>query len=200
MLDVGGMSGRDPMEDFRVINRELALYSDKMADLPQVVALNKMDIAADPEGIDRIQKALEEEGHTVFRTAAATRQGLEPLLYHVWDRLEAARANQPPAHPYDVTVIKAGKTENVRDWEISRDFEGVWVVQGKGFERLVAMTDLNNEHAVSRLQRSLERAGVHRKLKEAGCQDGDTVRIGSSEFDFEDEDIEREMTGRRRRR
>ena len=62
------------------------------------------------------------------------------------------------------------------------------------------MTDLNNDHAVTRLQRSLERAGVNRKLKEQGCQDGDTVRIGTSEFNFEDEDIEREDYGRRRRR
>jgi GTPase len=199
MLDVSGMSGRDPLEDFRVINRELALYSENMAELPQVVALNKMDIVSDMAAVDTLESTLKAEGHKVFRISAATRQGLEPLLYYVWDRLEEARRAEAAAPKSDLTVIRAPKDEDTRHWEIERDPDGVWSVHGKGFERLVAMTDLNNEHAVSRLQRSLERAGVHRKLREMGCQDGDTVRIGKAEFNFDDEDVEREEMGRRRR-
>jgi GTP-binding protein len=199
MLDVSGMSGRDPLEDFRIINRELALYSEKMAVLPQVVALNKMDVVTDLAAVDALQATLEGEGHRVFRISAATRQGLEPLLYYVWDRLQEARRAEPEPAASDLTVVKAGRDEDTRHWEIARDPDGVWVVQGRGFERLVAMTDLNNEYAVSRLQRTLERAGVHRKLRELGCRDGETVRIGKAEFDFQDEDIEREETGRRKR-
>lgn len=199
MLDVSGMSGRNPLEDFRVINRELALYSEKMAVLPQVVALNKMDVVTDLAAVDALQATLEGEGHRVFRISAATRQGLEPLLYYVWDRLEEARIAEPAVTASDLTVVKAARDEDTRHWEIQREPDGVWVVLGKGFERLVAMTDLNNEYAVSRLQRTLERAGVHRKLRELGCRDGETVRIGKAEFDFQDEDIEREETGRRKR-
>src|SRR2546423_183271 len=77
MLDVSGMTGREPLDDFRIINRELALYSERMAELPQVVALNKMDVASDPEMVDRVELTLKSEGHTVFRISAATRQGLE---------------------------------------------------------------------------------------------------------------------------
>src|SRR5579871_3421159 len=91
VLDVSGMSGRDPLEDFRVINRELALYSERIARLPQVVALNKMDVVTDTSAVDRLEEVLRAEGHEVFRISAVTREGLEPLLYHVWHRLEAIR-------------------------------------------------------------------------------------------------------------
>jgi GTP-binding protein len=70
--------------------------------------------------------------------------------------------------------------------------EGEWAVEGKGFERLVAMTDLDNEYALTRFQRTLERSGVNRKLKDQGAKDGDTVKIRDIEFEYQDEDIERE--------
>jgi GTP-binding protein len=201
MLDVGGMSGRDPLDDFRIINQELALYSDKMAGLPQVVALNKIDIASDPEMVDKVQATLETEGHTVFRISAVTRQGLEPLLYNVWDRLEEAKLASPIVAMDDVVMIKAERKEDNRRWEVRQGEEGEWIVEGKGLERLVAMTNLDNEYAVSRLQRSLDKIGVNRKLKEAGIKDGDTVRIGKSEFNYDDDDREEDTrVGRRSRR
>jgi len=190
LLDVSGLSGRDPLEDFRILNRELALYSEALATLPQVVALNKIDVAADPDLVDRVEKTLREEGHTVFRISAATRQGLEPLLYHLWNRLEEARNREPATPAEPVIEIKARRQEDFRRWEVRQTAPDVWVVEGKGLERLVAMTDLNNEYAVRRLQRTLERSGVHRKLKEMGAKDGDTVRIGSAEFDYAEEDDE----------
>lgn len=202
LLDVGGLSGRDPLEDFRVINRELELYSENMAKLPQVVALNKMDLVLDKSPVDALQEMLEAEGHTVFRISAATRQGLQPLLYHLWDQLESARNAEPPMPAEEVVQFKAEAKSDTRHWEVHRDEEGVWVIEGKGMERQVSMTDLNNEHALVRLHRMLERAGVYRKLKTLGVQDGDTVRIGKAEFDYEDEDIERDYgrTPRRRKK
>lgn len=190
LLDVSGLTGRDPLEDFRALNRELALYSERLAALPQVVVLNKIDVAADPAQVDRVEATLRAEGHAVFRISAATRQGIEPLLYHLWEQLEEARRQEPrqPAEP--VVQIRAPRAEDYRRWEVRQTAPDEWVVEGKGMERLVAMTDLNNEHAVRRLQRTLERSGVHRKLKQLGAKDGDTVRIGSAEFDYEDEDGE----------
>jgi GTP-binding protein len=191
LLDVSGMSGRDPLEDFRIINRELALYSERMAELPQIVALNKMDIVTDPALPDTVEETLKAEGHTVFRISAATRQGLEPLLYTVWEQLEDARA-RTPAFSEEVMVVTAKRDEDMRRWEVKAVAPGEWVVEGKGMERLVAMTPMDNEHAVRRLQKSLERIGINRKLKTMGAQDGDSVRIGTIEFDYEDEDIEEE--------
>jgi GTP-binding protein len=191
MLDVSGMSGRDPLEDFAIINRELALHSEALAAIPQTVALNKIDVAADPALVDSVESALRSAGHTVFRISAATRQGLQPLLYHLWDRLEEARSASPPPSD-DVARIKAPREEDARQWEIRRESDGAWVVGGRGFERYVAMTDLDNEHALRRFQRTLEKSGVNRKLRDLGAQDGDTVRIRDVEFEYQDEDIERD--------
>jgi GTP-binding protein len=192
MLDLSGLSGRDPLEDFHTINRELAHYSKRLSDIPQIIALNKIDVAADQGLVERAQQILERDGHTVFRISAVTHQGLQPLLYNLWDRLEEARRSKPEGPVEEVVRIKAERKEDPRRWEARQTGQGEWVVEGAGLERLVAMTDLNNDYAVRRFQRTLERAGVHRKLKELGARDGDTVRIRDVEFDYADEDREDE--------
>jgi GTPase len=202
VLDVGGMSGREPLEDFRVLNRELALYSERLAAIPQVIALNKMDLVQDLAPVDELQRALEGQSLTVFRVSGATRDGLQPLVYHLWEELKQAALREAEAEGDDVVHIVAEREVDKRMWDIHREPTGEWVVAGKGLERVVAMTDLDNEHGVRRLQRLLERSGVDRKLRDAGAKDGDTVRIGEAEFAYEDEDIERERVqgprGRRR--
>ena len=190
MLDLSGMSGRDPLNDFDVINRELALYNESLSKIPQIVALNKMDVAADSALLDSVETALKERGHQVHRISAVTRQGLQPLVYAIWERLVQAREAEPPPPDTGVVYIKAERDEDFRRWDVRQEPTGEWVVEGKGFERLVSMTDLSNEYALRRFQRSLERAGVNRKLKEMGAKDGDTVRIRNIEFDYEDEDLE----------
>jgi GTP-binding protein len=200
MLDVSGMTGRDPLDDFRVINRELGLYSSALSNIPQTVALNKIDVASDPELISRVESALKAEGHTVFRISAATHKGLKPLLYNLWNRLEESR-NRPSESPDEELVkIKAPRETDSRYWEARLLEPGEWVVEGKGFERLVAMTNMDNDFALRRFQRTLEKSGVHRKLREMGAKEGDNVRIGSVEFTYEDEDLEQENHPFARRR
>ncbi len=190
MLDVSGMSGRDPLEDFDAINRELRLYNERLAALPQAIALNKIDVAADKELVERVDRTLRERGYPVFRISAVTRKGLKSLLYFLWDRLAEAKREEAAQPVQPVVRIKAERQEDPRHWEARAVGRGEWVVEGKGLERLVAMTDMNNDYAVRRFQRTLERAGVHRKLRELGAKDGDTVRIRDVAFDFADEDLE----------
>ena len=190
MLDVSGMTGRDPLDDLHIINRELELYSPELAKIPQTVALNKIDVASDPELIKCVESALKSEGHDVFRISAATHKGLKQLLYHIWNRLEDSRTAPAKPAEEEMARIKAPKEEDTRQWEAKEQEPGHWVISGKGFERLVAMTNLDNDFALRRFQRSLERAGVNRKLKELGAKEGDTVRIGKVEFTYEDEDLE----------
>jgi GTP-binding protein len=187
VLDVGGLSGRDPVEDFHTLNRELLLYNEALTHLPQLVALNKIDINADPGLAERTEQALASTGARIFRISAAAHTGLQPLLYAAWQLLEEARAAQPQPVPEDEVVLKAERRQDDRRWEVSRDEPGLFVVRGKGIERMVAMTDLENSYGVRRLQRSLEKIGVYRRLAEAGAKDGDTVRIGKVEFDYIDE-------------
>lgn len=192
LLDVSGMTGRDPLDDFRIINREIRLHDERLASLPQVVVLNKIDVATDPEAIDAVERALAGEGYEVHRISAATRQGLDALVYALWSRVEAARATAAPLIAEDTVRISAQPAEDPRRWEVQHVAEHEWLVEGPAVERRVQRTDIGNEYALERLQRSLERLGVYRKLKDLGAMDGDTVRIGAVEFDYIDDDLERD--------
>jgi GTP-binding protein len=188
VLDVSGMTGRDPLDDFDILNRELALYSERLAQLPQIVTLNKIDVAAELEQVDTLEAELEARGYTVYRISAVTHAGLNALIYAVMERLEALRAEAQVEESSSTVHIVAPEEEDTYHWEARQVDAQTYEVVGRGIERMVAMTDLENEYALRRLQRKLEKLGVTRKLKALGAKDGDTVRIRDIEFEYEDED------------
>jgi GTP-binding protein len=181
LLDVSGLSGRDPAQDFGIINQELRAYSERLAALPQWVALNKVDMPDAAQIVPKLAADLEARGCRLFRLSALTGEGVSELVYAMGDALEQMPREAPPAE--EVVRISAPAEEG---WEVEAEGEGVFHVRGRRVERLVAMTDLNNEAGVRRLQRLLDRMGVVSQLRELGAQDGDTVRIGSEEFEFID--------------
>ncbi len=187
LIDVSGTTGREPMDDYAVINRELAAYNEKLAHLPQVVVLNKTDVA-DPELVELLRAEFAEEDRPVFAISAATHSGLEPLVYF----LAKSLAEMPPEPVIEDEIVRitadGGSRHTDRRWDAHYDAANeVYVVTGKGIERLVAMTQLANDAAVNRLHRTLEKTGIINKLRTLGAQEGDTVRIGKAEFDFFDE-------------
>ena len=188
LIDISGTTGRDPLDDYAIINRELAAYDDKLAQLPQVVVLNKSDIA-DAEEAELLRAEFADEDKPVFIISAATRTGLEPLVYFLAERL--SEMPLPPAFDDEIVRITADTMKGRRTdrrWEAAYDAATqTYVVSGKGIERLVAMTQLQNEDAVNRLQRTLEKTGIINKLRTLGAKEGDTVRIGKAAFDFFDE-------------
>ena len=190
VIDVSGTTGRDPLDDYAIINRELAAYSELLDALPQVIALNKTDVA-DPETVELLHAEFAEEDRPVFAISAATRAGLEPLVYFLAERLAEIPRPAPALDEETVRITPdtmRGRRPS-RRWEASYDAgEQVYVVSGPGMERLVAMTDLNNEAALHRLQRTLEKSGVVNKLRALGAKEGSAVRIRDIEFNFVDED------------
>ena len=197
ILDIGGLTGREPLDDYSVINKELQNYSEKLAQLPQIVALNKIDIA-DPELVKTLISHFEALDIPIFAISAATGAGTKPLLYAISDRLQAIPKELEPTEEIHYintrnTAILTGYRRRGRDWIVAPgDVPGEFKVTGASIERLVAMTPMENEHAVTRLQRILDRNGVVNKLKLLGAKEGDTVRIGSIAFDYIDEDMEDE--------
>ncbi|MDO8682240.1 MAG: GTPase ObgE [Armatimonadota bacterium] len=187
MLDVSGHTGRDPLNDYEKVNVELKSFSAKLAELPQVVALNKIDVPGAAEIADEVEKQLRKQGAQVFRISALTGEGLPPLIYTLADLVEKQRAQPAP-------VIEEVVTYTVQPveapWTAEKVGEREYTVSGREIERLIAMTDLDNEYALRRLHRKLERMGVNKKLKQLGAQDGDTVRIRQIEFEYQDEDAE----------
>jgi len=188
VIDVSGTTGRDPLRDFDSINRELRLYSEALASLPQAVALNKIDVPGARETAESLVPVFAGRGVRAFPISAATGEGLSPLIYFLGEQLAGLEkvVPEPEGHPEMHAVVETKMPE--REFEVRKVSEHEFVVEGKGVERNVAMTDMNNDYAVRRLLRRLERLGVVKALKDLGVKDGDTVRIGSVEFDYSSDD------------
>ena len=186
LLDAAGLEGRDPLQDFDTINRELALYSGELAALPQLVALNKVDLTEGREYAGLYREGLQERGvRSVVAVSAATGEGLRELLEATWAML--AEAGGP------VTISRSEAAERVilhmppapeRELRVQRLEKGVFAVSGTTVELMIARADLAHGEGVQRAQRALEKMGVIQQLEELGANDGDAVFIGSMELEY----------------
>jgi GTP-binding protein len=181
----GGFAGElDPWEGFLTINREIGLYGTGLERLPMLVALNKCDLPAATERLPDLTRKLEHAGYRVFPISAATGEGVPPLLYAIDEILRAQEAEEAatqPAAPMRVVIQRAR-----RELEVMLVDEGVWDVTGTTVERILAITDLESEEAVDRMQRTLERLGIFAAMRERGVKEGDKVRIRGVELTFMD--------------
>lgn len=183
VVDMAGTEGRDPLEDVAVIQKELALYSPKLAHRPQILAANKIDL---PEAAANLKRLTDKYGaqHEIFAVSALTAQGLSALVGRVaqlLDRMEASEPLQPKATREE----KVTRHSDGDGFTIERE-EGLWVVRGKNLERLCSMTDFNNDSAVQRFQYLMKKIKLDDALRRAGVRPGDTVRISDLEFDWAD--------------
>ncbi len=188
LVDVSGFSGRDPVSDYEAIRRELGLYGAGLESKPEIVAANKIDMPEAKVRARALAEVLEPRGVPVLGISALTGEGVHDLLYAVSAKL----AQLPPEELPDVHGPEAeeprrytARGPRLRDVAISRDGD-VFVVAGEGAERLVERTDLDNVAALDRLYGMLTRAGVIDALRQAGMGEGDTIRIGDTEFVFAD--------------
>lgn len=179
VLDIAGSEGRDPVEDFDQINHELANYGE-LAERPQIVVCNKSDLPDSEENVVRLKAHLAELGldYHVFVVSAATHQGFDALLDKTGDMLEAL----PPIVHFEEEVsyddsVKPGTFEVVRDG-------AVFEVVGSSMQRLIDSVNFDDEESMSWFHRTLRKWGVIDALRNAGAQEGDTVRIIDMEFDF----------------
>lgn len=170
----------DPLADFAAINGELAAFGHGLAQKPQLVALNKMDLPEVRARWPEVRVALEAQGCTAMAISALTREGMRELLYRAVQML-VELPQEVPAR--EVPVFRPDEDEEA--FTIEREDDG-WRVRGVRVERLAAMTVWNLDEAVRRFQRALERMGITAALGEAGVQPGDTVRIGETELVWEE--------------
>jgi GTP-binding protein len=166
----------DPLADFTAINRELAAFGHGLAQKPQLVALNKMDMPTVRGRWPEIKAALGAQGYPGLAISALAREGTRELLHHAAQMLDELPEEIPAQ---ELPVFRLGEEEEA--FTVEREHDG-WRVRGVQVERLEAMTMWNLDEAVRRFQRALERMGVVAALEEAGVQPGDTVRIGEKEL------------------
>jgi len=186
MLDASAWEGRDPLQDFRDINRELQLYDERLAHLEQVVALNKLDLPQARENEPELRTALEAEGHAVFAISAATGEGIDPLLDHLRERLFAhGHAVEPEPIPEEQMELEIPPLP-WRELSARRINAETMAVTGTRIENLAATVDMDADEAVAFFQQQLEEQDVLKALRAAGVEEGDTVIIGRIEFMYTD--------------
>ncbi|MFV9504854.1 MAG: GTPase ObgE [Oscillochloridaceae bacterium umkhey_bin13] len=185
VVDAAGVDFRDPVDDFRQINEELRLYQPELADRPQVVALNKQDLPEARANLDRLRRELGVPPENLFPIAAATREGVDEVLRRVAALLrdDPAPQREPvesdsPALTWPLPVLDENAFTVIRE-------EGAWRVRGVKIERLMRMTNFNQLEAVDRLQRVFEASGISAALLAAGLEEGDMVRIGETELEWD---------------
>ncbi len=181
VVDVSGIEGRDPIDDFEKINSELALYSPELAERPQIVAANKTDIITDPSLLESFRRYITDRGLKLFEISAASRRGVRELISYTASFLDTLE----PVTVYQPEMILDEEITDGPDFTVSRDGE-IYVVEGPYVEKLLRGVNFEDNESLQYFQRSLRRKGIIDALREAGCGEGDTVCVADVEFDFVD--------------
>ncbi|WP_455039743.1 GTPase ObgE [Lancefieldella rimae] len=188
MVDVtGGFEGRDPIDDYRIINRELEAYAPELSRRPMVVLANKCDMPNTEEKVEELRRMAEADGHQFFAISTVTGQNLDELV--VWCASTVAELRQELALT-EPTEDRSEFWESLRKRRdnhltIEREERHVWRVSGTAIERMVIQTDWDNDEAVAYLQHRFDRIGLDDQLIKAGARNGDEIRILGFAFNFE---------------
>ncbi|MBR2848737.1 MAG: GTPase ObgE [Clostridia bacterium] len=192
VIDVSGMEGRAPLDDFHTIAGELERFSQTLADKPRILVANKSDLL-DPdelppggkpsEDVQKLIDAAEALDYKLIFISTATKLGLKALT----DEIERQLAELPPVITYEAEIeaIDPEKDKEGADAvRIRRNDSGAFVCEGGWIEALVNRVNLNERESLMYFQRMLIQGGIIDKLRDAGCEEGDTVHLGGIEFDF----------------
>jgi GTP-binding protein len=195
----GGLEGRDPIEDFNLINAELRDYDPELASRPMFVALNKIDLTESREQLEELHRRLPKDGYRIFDISAATGEGVPPLLEASMTKLDEIRreAPEPGPKPQEHRLYSLADADE-RAWTVTQPEEGQFLVRGISIERLTRMTNFDQPDAATRFQRVLVASGISAELERLGIEAGDTVAIADFELTWgEDYELEEPKAPRR---
>jgi len=182
VVDVSGSEGRDPIEDFEAINKELAGFSQELADAPQIVAANKSDMAS-PEQIQRFKDYIQNKGYKFFEISAATTRGTKELVYEVWEEL----GKLPPVKQFEAQPLTReeldAKLLSKKEFEITVE-DGIYFVEADWLWDIIRVADMEDYSSLQYFQNVLRSTGIIDKLEEMGINEGDTVAIFDFEFEY----------------
>ncbi|MEK7395682.1 MAG: GTPase ObgE [Candidatus Poribacteria bacterium] len=179
VIDLASIDGRDPVDDYESINEELHLYDEKLAELPQVIAGNKIDLPSAIEGLEKLQDHLADNPERkIIPISALTGEGLQKLLYSAYELLESIPKVEDKQKQSEIIKYSYEPVFNIE----KRGEK--YVLTGKAVRRAVLMTDMENEFAVGMLHNKLKKMGIIRALQRAGAKDGDGVIVDKVEFTF----------------
>ena len=178
IVDVSGSEGRDPIEDFETINRELSQYSEELAQRPMIVAGNKIDLATD-EQLARFETYIREQGYEYFPMSAPIRYGVDELIAKIVEKL----SKLPPIAVYEPEPYVPEPVENPREFHIRKE-DDVYFVEAPWLLQIIRSVNFDDYESMQYFERVLNNSGIIQGLRDAGVQEHDTVSIYDFEFDF----------------
>ncbi len=182
IVDVSGIEGRNPIEDFDIINDELKKYSEELSEKEQIVVGNKLDLVFDEETVNSFKNEMEKRGYKVFLISGATKKGVDELMNYTYERLQTIPVSEAVKVVDIDTIVRIDPHDT--SFEIIKEEEGVFVVEGALPEKLINSTNFTDYESTQYLQRALIKTGIIDALKEKGAKEGDTIIIDESQFDF----------------
>ena len=188
LIDMSGVEGRDPYDDFVKINEELKVYDPTLLDRPQIVVASKMDMPDSAKKLAEFKVKLAKDKTLkqvpeVMEISSLTHQGLKELTHRTADVLESTPKFETLAEKEQASKVYTFK-EDEPAFKITRDSDATWVLSGEKLERLFKMTNFNHDESLMRFARQLRGMGVDDALRERGAKGGDLVRIEDFTFEF----------------
>lgn len=180
VIDISGSEGRDPYEDYLVINKELQEFNPKLLEKPRIIIANKMDLPNAKENLDKLR---EEIGDIkIFEIEAISNKGLEEVINYLGEMTSQIEEQELfEDNNYETHVLYKFKEE--LPFTITK-VKDVWVIKGDKVERLLKMTNFNGEEAYVQFAKKLRHMGIDDELERLGVQEGDIVRILDYEFEY----------------
>lgn len=182
LIDVSGLEGRNPVEDFYAINKELKNYSEKLSNRKQIIVATKMDIVQDETLYEELETLAKEKELEIFKISSATGMGIKELMNRVAELLKEL----PKEELVDINERKIYTLEEEKEgFEVIKE-KDMYVVDGPAVQRLMARVNLEDNESLYYFQKCLQELGVNEALKKAGVQEGDTVKIVDWELEWYD--------------
>lgn len=184
VIDMAMVDGRNPMEDFAIINNELKEYGLKLLERPMIIAANKMDDDSAWLVLEEFKKVYGDQ-YEIYPISALTREGIDKLLY---------RANELVKETPEFSLLDDNKLEqdkvvyeykeNEPGFSIHHPEQNVWVIKGERVEKLFRMTNISDDQGLMYLLQTMRKMGIDDELERRGVKNGDTVRLCDFEFEY----------------
>ena len=179
-IDVSGQEGRDPIEDYKTINEELAKYSEKLVKRKQILVATKIDSMQDDSNLKKLEELAKKEKLELFKISSVTGEGVEQLIDHVTEVLKTLPKEELVEIEDRVVYTLQDKDQ---EWEAYEE-DGVFYVKGRAVDRLMGRINIEDNESMYYFQKCLKNMGIEDKLKELGVCEGDTVKISDWELEW----------------
>ncbi len=180
VIDISGIEGRTPIEDFYAINKELEQYSEKLSKRKQIIVANKIDIATNLDKYNELEKLAQKENLEIYKISAVTGEGIQKLM----DRVTQVLKELPKEELIPIEEKIEYTLQEDKDEFTIRKEKGEYIVEGPAAQRLMGRINVEDNESMHYFQKSIQKLGIEEKLKQMGVKEGDTVRVVDWEFEW----------------